>query len=91
MKFLNLFFQGYEYALIAMEFCIISYIIIKINKMDNNRKQLLLLQIIFLILTAFAICYDNTKLNNFIITIVLAFFVPLNLEIYSEYLEHHNS
>ena len=41
MKFLNLFCQGYAYAFVIMEFCILLNLIIKFNKMDNKRRKLL--------------------------------------------------
>lgn len=41
MKFLNLFCQGYAYALATIDFCIILKIIIKINEIDYKRNKVL--------------------------------------------------
>lgn len=86
MKFLNLFCQGYAYALITIEFCIILNIIIKIKKMDYKRKKFLLPQIPLFILIVFEIYFDNTTLNNFMIIIALSIVAALNFLVYSKYL-----
>ena len=86
MKFLNLFCQGYAYALTTIEFCIILNIIIKIKKMDYKRKKILLPQIPLFILIVFEIYFDNTTLNNFMIIIALSIVTALNFLVYSKYL-----
>lgn len=91
MKFLNLFCQGYAYALTTIEFCIILNIIIKIKKMDYNRKKFLLPQIPLFILIVFELYFDNIIFNNFMIIIMLSIVMALNFLIYSEYLWNHNS
>ena len=90
MKFLNLFCQGYAYAFVTMEFCIILNLIIKFNKMDNKRKKFLLYQIPLVIMIVFAIRYCNTTFNDFMIAIMLSIIVTLNLLIYSKHLRNQN-
>ena len=91
MKFLNLFCQGYAYALTTIEFCIILNIITKFNKIDYKRKKVLLLQIPLFILIIFELYFDNTIFNNFMMIIALSIVMALNFLIYSEYLWNHNS
>lgn len=91
MKFLNLFCQGYAYALTTIDFCIILNIIIKFNKIDYKRKKFLLLQILIFILIVFEIYFDNTIFNNFMIIIMLSIVIALNFLVYSKYLWNHNS
>lgn len=91
MKFLNLFCQGYAYAFVIMEFCILLNLIIKFNKMDNKRRKFLLLQMPLFILIVFAIRYCNTAFDDFMIAIMLSIIVTLNLLIYSKYLGNQNS
>ena len=91
MKFLNLFCQGYAYAYVIMEFCILLNLIMKFNKMDNKRRKFLLYQIPLVILIVFAIRYCNTTFNDFMITIMLSIIVTLNLLIYSKHLMNQNS
>ena len=86
MKFLNLFCQGYAYALTTIELCIILNVIIKIKKMDYKRKKFLLPQIPLFILIVFEIYFDNTTLNNFMIIIALSIVTALNFLVYSKYL-----
>ena len=91
MKFLNLFCQGYAYAYVIMEFCILLNLIMKFNKMDNKRRKFLLYQIPLVILIVFAIRYYNTTFNDFMIAIMLSIIVTLNLLIYSKHLMNQNS
>ena len=91
MKFLNLFCQGYAYAFVIMEFCILLNLIINFNKMDNKRRKFLLLQMPLFILIVFAIRYCNTAFDDFMIAIMLSIIVTLNLLIYSKYLGNQNS
>ena len=91
MKFLNLFCQGYAYAYVIMEFCILLNLIMKFNKMDNKRRKFLLYQIPLVILIVFAIRYCNTTFNDFMIAIMLSIIVMLNLLIYSKHLMNQNS
>lgn len=91
MKFLNLFCQGYAYAYVIMEFCILLNLIMKFNKMDNKRRKFLLYQIPLIILIVFEIRYCNTTFNDFMIAIMLSIIVTFNLLIYSKHLGNHNS
>lgn len=91
MKILNLFCQGYAYAYVIMEFCILLNLIMKFNKMDNKRRKFLLYQIPLVILIVFAIRYCNTTFNDFMIAIMLSIIVTLNLLIYSKHLMNQNS
>lgn len=90
MKILNLFCQGYAYAYVIMEFCILLNLIMKFNKMDNKRRKFLLYQIPLVILIVFAIRYCNTTFNDFMIAIMLSIIVTFNLLIYSKHLGNHN-
>lgn len=91
MKILNLFCQGYSYAYVIMEFCILLNLIMKFNKMDNKRRKFLLYQIPLVILIVFAIRHCNTTFNDFMIAIMLSIIVTLNLLIYSKHLMNQNS
>lgn len=91
MKFLNLFCQGYAYAYVIMEICILLNLIMKFNKMDNKRRKFLLYQIPLVIMIVFAIRYCNTAFDDFMIAIMLSIIVTLNLLIYSKYLGNQNS
>lgn len=91
MKFLNLFCQGYAYALATIDFCIILKIIIKINEIDYKRKKFLLLQILIFILIVFEIYFDNTTLNDFMMIIMLSIVIALNFLMYPKHLWNHNS
>lgn len=91
MKFLNLFCQGYAYALTTIEFCIILKIITKFNKIDYKRKKFLLIQIPLLILIVFEIYFDNTTFNNFMMIIMLSIVMALNFLVYPKYLWNQNS
>lgn len=91
MKFLNLFCQGYAYAYVIMEFCILLNLIMKFNKMDNKRRKFLLYQIPLVILIVFEIRYCNTAFDDFMIAIMLSIIVTLNLLIYSKHLMNQNS
>lgn len=84
MKFLNLFCQGYAYAFVIMDLCIVLSVITKFNKIDYKRKKFLLSQIIFLILTIFSIHFYDTTFDTFMIIIMLSIVVPLNWLIYSK-------
>lgn len=84
MKFLNLFCQGYAYAFVIMDLCIILSVITKFNKIDYKKKKFLLSQIIILILTIFSIYFYDTTFDTFIIIIMLSIVVPLNWLIYSK-------
>lgn len=84
MKFLNLFCQGYEYALITIDICVILNVITKFNEIDYKKKKFLLCQIILLILSIFSIYFYDTIFDNFMIIIMLSIVVPLNWLMYSE-------